>query len=74
MGDWICLHAIYLKIFKIDISQTREISCTMSWRVQPWMPRGEWIVDAYRDGKRFIVRTDEKLAAFMELEAAIRAR
>jgi hypothetical protein len=33
-----------------------------------------WIVDAHRgDGKRFIVRADEILTAFMELEAAIRA-
>jgi hypothetical protein len=31
------------------------------------------IVDAHRDGKRFVVRADEKLTAFMELEAAIRA-
>jgi hypothetical protein len=32
-----------------------------------------WIADAHRnDGKRFIVRADEKLTAFMELEAAIR--
>jgi hypothetical protein len=31
------------------------------------------IADAHRDdGKRFIVRTDEKLTAFQELEAAIR--
>jgi hypothetical protein len=31
-----------------------------------------WIVDAHRDaGKRFIMRADEKLAAFMELESAI---
>jgi hypothetical protein len=30
-----------------------------------------WIVDAHReDGKRFIVRADEKLSAFLELEAA----
>jgi hypothetical protein len=30
-----------------------------------------WIADAYRDdGKRFIVRADEKLTAFVELEAA----
>ena len=29
-----------------------------------------WIVDAHRDdGKRFVVRADEKLSAFMELEA-----
>jgi hypothetical protein len=31
-----------------------------------------WIVDAHRDnGKRFIVRADEKLTAFMELESTI---
>ena len=28
-----------------------------------------WIVDAHRDdGKRFVVRSDEKLAPFLELE------
>ena len=37
----------------------------------------EWqiirIVDAHRgDGKRFVVRADEKLSAFVELESAIR--
>jgi hypothetical protein len=33
-----------------------------------------WIVDAHRDdGKRFVVRADEILTAFLELEAAIRA-
>ena len=33
-----------------------------------------WIVDAHRhDGKRFIVRADEKLTAFLELESAIQA-
>ena len=31
-----------------------------------------WIADAHRgDGKRFVVRADEKLSAFVELEAAI---
>ena len=31
-----------------------------------------WIVDAHRDdGKRFIVRADERLTAFVELERAI---
>jgi hypothetical protein len=29
-----------------------------------------WIVDAHRDGNRFIVRADEKLPAFVELERA----
>jgi hypothetical protein len=32
-----------------------------------------WIVDAHRDdGKRFVVRADEKLTAFIKLEQAIR--
>jgi hypothetical protein len=32
-----------------------------------------WIADAHRDdGQRFIVHADEKLTAFVELEAAIR--
>ena len=30
-----------------------------------------WIVDAHPDGKRFIVRADEKLTAFVELERAV---
>jgi hypothetical protein len=34
-----------------------------------------WIVDAHRDdGKRYVVRADEKLTAFLELEAAISGR
>jgi hypothetical protein len=33
-----------------------------------------WIADAHRDdGKRYVVHADEKLTAFVELEAAIRA-
>ena len=32
-----------------------------------------WIADAHRDdGKRVVVRADEKLTAFVELESAIR--
>jgi hypothetical protein len=33
-----------------------------------------FIADAHRgDGKRFVVRADEKLTAFLELESAVRA-
>jgi hypothetical protein len=33
-----------------------------------------WIADAHRDdGRRFIVRADEKLTVFVQLESAIRA-
>jgi hypothetical protein len=31
-----------------------------------------WIADAHRDGKRYVVRADEKLTAFVELESVIR--
>ena len=40
----------------------------MSW---PWIPSGEQsgLLDVHRgDGKRFVVRADEKLTAFVELE------
>jgi len=30
-----------------------------------------WIVDAHDYGKRFVVRADEKLTAFLELQATI---
>ena len=33
--------------------------------------RTMWILDAHGYGKRFIVRTDEMLTAFMELQRAI---
>ena len=34
-----------------------------------------WIVDARRDnGKRFVVHADEKMTAFVELEAAIKSK
>jgi hypothetical protein len=33
-----------------------------------------WIADAHRgDGKRYVLRAEEKLTAFLELEFAIRA-
>jgi len=44
----------------IDISQTREISCAI------------WIADAHRDGN--VVRADEMLTAFLELESVISTR
>jgi hypothetical protein len=36
------------------------------------MPQAIFVADAYRDDeKRFYVRADEKLTAFLELESAI---
>jgi hypothetical protein len=49
-----------------------------SWGSVPTLDcegRTIWIVDAHRDdGKRFVAHADEKLTAFIELEAAIRSR
>jgi len=36
-----------------------------------WEEQTIWIADAHRDGKRFIVRADEMLTAFVELQKAI---
>jgi hypothetical protein len=40
---------------------------------QLWISEGRttWIIDARFDGKRFVVRANEKLTAFLKLEAAI---
>ena len=49
-----------------------------SWRCVSAVDREErtiWIADAHRgDGKRFVVRGEQKLTAFLELESAIRRR
>jgi hypothetical protein len=42
--------------------------------LQPWIPTGErssLLTPIATHGKRFVVRADEKLTAFLELESAI---
>jgi len=34
--------------------------------------RAIFVANAHRDGKRFVVRADEKLTAFVELESVLR--
>jgi hypothetical protein len=47
-------------------------ACAASRELRIERPRvAIWIADAHRDGKRVVVRADEKLTAFMELESAI---
>jgi hypothetical protein len=44
------------------------------WSVLDCEGRTIWIADAHRgEGKRFVVRADEKLTAFVEVESAISA-
>ena len=45
----------------------------LCWRCR-FLPGTIWIADAHRDdGNGFVVRADERLTAFLELEVAIRA-
>jgi uracil-DNA glycosylase len=46
----------------------KEVYVTNAVKHFKWEPRGK----RHRDGKRFVMRGDEKLTVFLELEAAIR--
>jgi hypothetical protein len=53
--------------------RTREGGWNLGWlSAVDCEGRMVWIADAHREGKRFVVRADEKLTAFMKLESAIR--
>jgi hypothetical protein len=65
------------KINRCEIIADKLGKAGWSWSCssQQWIAAGEpiWIVDAHRsDGKRFIIRADELLTAFLELESAVR--
>ena len=65
----ICAHICYLS------EGARNAGFSLGW-ISALDVEGRiiWIADAYRgDGKRFVVRADEKLTAFLELESVIRA-
>jgi hypothetical protein len=69
---WKCSTGSWREIIADNLSKARW---SLGW-LSAIDPEGRtiWIVDAHRDnGKRFVVRADEKLTAFLELEAAIRA-
>ena len=40
-----------------------------SFRESPHYPSLLWIIDTHREGRRYIVRSDELMAAFLEPEA-----
>ena len=63
---------IALKYWEIIADNLNKAGWSLGW-VSAVDSEGRtiWIVDAHRDGKRFIVRADEKLTAFVELERAI---
>ena len=62
-----------MKYWEIIASNLKKAGWSLGW-VSAIDREGRtiWIADAHRgDGKRFVVRADEKLTAFMELESAI---
>ena len=63
-----------MKYWKIIADRLSKAAWSLGWvSALDLEGRTIWIVDAHRDGSRFIVRADEKLKAFVELEAAIHA-
>jgi hypothetical protein len=62
-----------VKDWEIIADNLKEAGWSLGW-VSAFDLEGRtiWIVDAHRDdGKRFVVRADEKLTAFLELESVI---
>jgi hypothetical protein len=58
--------------FAVDADNLKKAGWSLGW-ISTIDSNGRtiWIADAHRDGKRFVVRADEKVTAFLELEAAI---
>ena len=64
-----------MKYWEIIAGNLHKAGWSLGW-VSALDSKGRtiWIADApHDDGKRFVVRADEKLSAFLELELAIRA-
>jgi hypothetical protein len=62
------------RILRIIAGRLSAAGWTLGW-VSAIDSQGQtiWIVDAHGQGKRFIMRADEMLTAFLELERAIHA-
>jgi len=77
-----CLKRQFLAVEPAQVNYWEIIAGNVSkagWSLG-WVSAGDsrgrtiFVADAHRDdGKRFVVRADEKLTAFLELESAIRA-
>jgi hypothetical protein len=61
-----------MKYWEIIVSKIIKAGLSVGWVLAlENYGRTIWIVDAHRDGKRFVMRADEKLTAFVELEMRI---
>jgi hypothetical protein len=63
-------HNLLKRIVSLLVS-TGQSKTTLARSVYASEVERSRITDAHRDGKRFVVRADEKLTAFVELERAI---
>ena len=61
-----------MKDWEIIADNLRDAGWSLGW-VSALDLEGQtiWIVDAHGYGKRFIVRADQKLSAFLELQSAV---
>jgi hypothetical protein len=61
-----------VKDWEIIADNLRDAGWSLGW-VSALDLEGQtiWIVDAHGYGKRFIVRADQKLSAFLELQSAV---
>jgi hypothetical protein len=65
----------FVKYWEIIADNLSKAGWSLGWvSAMDQGGRTIWIVDAHGYEKRFIVRADEKLTAFVELESAIRGR
>ena len=64
-----------VKYWEIIADNLKKAGWSLGWAsAVDFQGRTIWIADAHRgDGKRFVVRADEILTAFLELESAIPA-
>ena len=61
-----------MKYWEIIAGNVSKAGCSLGWvSALDLQWRTIWIVDAHGYGKRFIVRVDELLTAFAELQRAI---
>jgi len=64
-----------MKDWEIIADNLHDAGFSLGWvSALDVLGRTIWIVDAHRDGKRYVVHAEEKRTAFLELETATSAR
>jgi hypothetical protein len=57
-----------VKCWEIIVNNLKKFGWSLGWGLAlDYKGRIIWIVHAHRNGKRFVVRADKKLTAFVEL-------